>query len=149
MSSSSAACFVFGIFLGLIMIRHNEKMLRFGFSSRKWRTVQGHVVKAEVGLEGGEGEGYVPKVRFEYIVEGGKFISSTVSFSAQSYLKKAVPEAVARRYPVGKEVEVYYHPSNPGISVLEPGPKSVWWYVFGLVLGMILLVSCVLGLFGR
>lgn len=77
---------------------------------------------------------YRYRVRYSYEVGGMRYTSTQVNYS----LPNTEPEAVVARYPVGKEVAVYYDSARPTLSVLEPGKldSDVWelWAVLLAVL---------------
>jgi len=87
-------------------------------------------------------------VRYDYSVGGRSFSGTTISFvfPQEEWGKKCFPQRVVDRYPVGKTVRVYYHPSNPKLAVLEPGISYVnfWWLVIAvgfLALGLLALLK--------
>lgn len=56
-------------------------------------------------------------IRYEYSVDG----ISYESLSINSIDTPFYPSSYANRYPVGKNIIVYYNPKNPAEAVLEPG----------------------------
>jgi hypothetical protein len=49
---------------------------------------------------------------------------------------KAGAQKIAKKYPKGKKVTVYYMPDNPGETLLEPGfsYKVFGWLIAGVVM---------------
>lgn len=86
-------------------------------------------------------EGYL---KYSYMVEGRDYSG----FAVNALEEISCPESTARKYPQGREVEVYYNPRNPSQAVLEPGfvisgkafsllPWLIWWCgVYFLTLGI-------------
>ena len=73
-------------------------------------------------------------IRYEYTVDGISYTSRKISAHDLPFY---LPEA-SEQYPIGKEVIVYYDPSNPADAVLEPGFVDVFkafdvfsWLFFG------------------
>jgi hypothetical protein len=83
---------------------------------------------------------YKPSVRYAYEVNGRRYsgdrltLGMVMSASLPGFAKRT-----AARYPVGKEVEVYYDPQSPGESVLHP--HSRWHYLIFLVAGCMLTLA--------
>ena len=85
------------------------------YSSNISASVSGRILKSE---RNGSSKRSSHNVEYQYVVNGYTFVSDTVSYKApgSSYSRRTV-----RKYPVGKQVTVYYDPRNPRYSVLEPG----------------------------
>ena len=98
---------------------------------------------------------YQPKVDYTYSVNDKSFKGSRISYSDHGYLgkskkitimgvtryssnadAKAGAQKIAKKYPKGKKVTVYYMPDNPSESLLEPGfsYKVFAWPICGFVL---------------
>jgi hypothetical protein len=89
--------------------------------STSWPSVQGSVEDSKARTDkvnpGKGGWTYFHDFRYSYTVNGVTYTNDTISL---------VPvhdstQAEARKYPKGKSVIVYYDPSNPERSALEPG----------------------------
>jgi hypothetical protein len=64
---------------------------------------------------------YKVYIRYQYFVDGSPYASRSVNAIDALYY----PASLARRYPVGNDVIVYYNPQDPGEAVLEPGFVNV------------------------
>ena len=63
------------------------------------------------------------QVEYTYTVGGRTFTGSRIAFGMDKTLGPRALERVLRPYAVGREVKVYYNPSDPAASFLEPGLK--------------------------
>ena len=96
------------------------------FSSKKWMTTNGKIINSEIYKQSFTGEAdvtYRPSIAFEYLVNGEKFISDRLYYgvkimSSGNWINS---RKLIEKYPVDKEVTVYYNPNKPKISVIEPG----------------------------
>jgi hypothetical protein len=62
----------------------------------------------------------VPKISYEYVVAGRRYVGSRYQFSHVPYEMGQVQE-LFRQNPVGADVSLYYEPGDPSESVLKPG----------------------------
>ncbi len=108
----SAATVFFDVWYGLLLARQSRTA---GFPH-----VVGRILKSEVRETQGTKPTYAAEVEFAWRVAGVEYKGATVrhGFSRSG---KVYVERVVARYPVGREVEVYYDPAAPGEAVLEPG----------------------------
>lgn len=79
-----------------------------------------------------------PKIVFEYEVGQRKYKGHRISVAEEK--GNFLVESTLERYPVGREVTVYFDPTSPGTSVLERDlPPEFWkgmWICFGLFFGV-------------
>ena len=102
-------------------------------ASESWPSTKGVIIKSVVvKTESAEHNGrtYSAKIEYKYIVEYKEYISDKVSF-----LNTDRPTTKVKKYPVGKEVDVFYNPENLEISVLEPGysPLLYLWFAGAII----------------
>ena len=99
------------------------------FVSLGWPTTQGTIVHHTRGgqrFEEYDGDFYTNievYIRYEYTVDGLSYSSLTINSIYNPF--NTYPTEYADRYPVGKEVIVYYNPKKPAEAVLEPGFVNV------------------------
>ena len=91
-----------------------------GISSTRWPSVQGRVLYSHA--RGGTHPETL--LWYEYSVGNRRFVASDYRNGGNATPFLTVAEAAAKRYPVGRDVPVYYNPRNPQDAVLEPG---LWW----------------------
>ena len=116
---------IFGMVLVIIgfLLSDIPKMIK----SQGWPTTGGTIISnklSRVKIKEYNGDFYtitVVYIRYGYSVNGVSHESSSInSIDTPSY-----PDSYANRYPVGKDVIVYYNPKNPAEAVLEPGLVAI------------------------
>lgn len=92
---------------------------------------------------------YLPTVAYNYTVEGRKYHSNKVFLwmDAEDFHKPKNAKKIVDRYPVGKEVTVYYNPENIGEAILETKIKFTHTVFPGI--GVLFVVLGVWALFGK
>ncbi len=60
------------------------------------------------------------EINYEYVVDGDLYRNDTAQFN-QNNLSTIEKQRLIARYPEGRQVEVFYNPSDPDESVLVPG----------------------------
>lgn len=118
-------------------------------ASTKWPSVEGVVERSEVATsrDSDNKTMYSADVVYRYSVGDKEFRGSTVSFGGGfSSSSSRHAYAVTKRYPVGRQVPVYYQPEVPANAVLAPGVTWSSFLVFGI--GLLFLVVGVLMLAG-
>jgi len=109
---------------------------RMGEASEAWPTVQGSVIHAKVvsSLRNGKTH-YSADIQYAYRIDGKQYKSGRIDTSpgtGSSSSDSSGAYEVVHDYPVGRVVSVYYDPSKPWVSVLEPGMPTTTWLVFGI-----------------
>lgn len=129
--------FLVAYFVGVPMVREAK-------ASTNWPTVEGVVSVSKVKSQRRDNKTmYSHHIEYKYEVAGQPFegdrvwVGATGSSSMRSFADKAVA-----RYPVGKQVEVYYNPEEPGSCVLEPG--ATWTSYLPVGIGGLF---CLIGMF--
>lgn len=135
--------------MGVFWFRASRAYQRLSRQAARWPTVQGIIVRSEVGLRPtnagdaqrneanrlvGEAEyprNEIPVVVYEFVVEGRSYRGQRFNSLASS-----LDEALAM-YPKHKAVTVHYRPENPAdcfVDPLGPGVEKTGRYgAFGLV----------------
>lgn len=107
---------------------------------RKWQSVEGVVLEAEVAGK----RGFVPKVKYEYSVDGKTYADEKELFSPQfggKDTRRQSSQKIIADYEKGGRITVYYNPANPAESAVELG---VTWATF-IKLGVGLLLFAASG----
>ena len=126
---------------GLFCVLAGGMELLEGYRSTSWPSVGGHVVASEVTSSSGSkntgssGSSYTPRIKYRYTLGVETYNTDRIRFGSLGGA-----EATARRYvgmyPAGAQVEVFYKPAQPGVSVLEPGwtGRSLLFFLVGFPL---------------
>ena len=93
---------------------------------------------------------YSPAVSYSYDVDGTTYSSDLLGFVRLWTDDESGAHRIARRYPVGQAVTVYYDPGDPSRAVLDPGVSlnSMLTLLFGLtwIAIMILVMYLIRGI---
>ena len=116
--------------------------------TRNWEPADGIVENSYVSTStGGEGgTTYCLHVDYQYTVDGRTYSGDRISYSADNSCNSWSANS-DEDYPEGKEITVYYDPSNPSESVILPGLSGVdfficCFFIFPLV-GLLLLFGSI------
>jgi hypothetical protein len=109
-------------------------ILRNARASAAWPTAEGIVTRSEVthSTDADGDDTYRPEVTYEYSVQNRSYENYTIKFGENSYSSQRQAEEIGARYPLGRQVAVYYDPADPGRSVLEPGVSGGSYIVLGV-----------------
>ncbi len=115
---------------------HGFNSLLLAHASASWPITQGRIIHSEIrSSSDDDGTTYKPIVRFTYQVRGQEFRSNKVFFGDGDIYTSNIKYSrrITQKYPRGKNVKVFYHPSKPQQSVLEAGlnKKSFIQLTFG------------------
>ena len=133
---------IFFLVVALLFLLTLMVVVWLGRSSLSWPRTKGMMLESEVRKIKRKPR-YFIRTLYEYTVHQKTFRRRMMACGdfLTSYTN-GYSQKKSDQYPSGKEVTVYYHPSKPGISVLEPGinPKVV----NSLIFRMIILLICYL-----
>jgi hypothetical protein len=116
--------------LGMIMAMIGGLAIRPALETRRWESTTGRVIDAPSPF------------RYTFDVDGRTYTASRIGFG--------LPDPTqGSRYSPGQEVTVYYSPSDPTRSALEPGPGPLAFAPLAvgglfLLLGLIALLGAFL-----
>ncbi len=115
-------------------------------ASTNWPTVQGEVTESRVGIHSDEdGTTYSADITYRYTVNETEIHSDNVWFGGDySSSARSQFEKIVSRYPVGKEVKVFYKPDDIFIAVLEPGTHFSSYIGFAMGWGFLLIGAALL-----
>jgi Protein of unknown function (DUF3592) len=99
--------------------------LRFK-NSTQWPSTTGLITVSRLQVSYFKGrkdglKGYYGEVRYRYRVADKDYEGDKISFNRVHVSVRDAWQRALEGYPVGKTVNVFYDPKNPGIAVLEPG----------------------------
>ena len=145
----AVAAAVFGALacgLGVLALTAGAQRYWHGAASEGWPTAPGVVVFAASGR--GESDEnatndtsdptYYARFVYEYEVAGTKHFNNVRRFAQIEGGSTVEAEQVAARYKKGAHVKVSYFPTDPDVSVLEPGNTSAAYWMPGI--GAVLLL---------
>lgn len=117
---------IFAIVGGAIFFLFALPPLQYAGTSKSWPTVPGIITRSEISVWKKDSQThYQPDIAYSYIIDGKKYSSAKITVG-EPPLDNNVSKAknIQAKYPVGKEVTVWYDLELPGSSALEPGIKS-------------------------
>lgn len=127
-SSSQIIMSIPFILVGAWIMSYGVKGLWNAGTSKGWPTVPGKVISSKVAAVGQKGGTvYSPDVRYSYTVDGTPHTSNHIRIGGVNTGNPSPARHVVDRYPVGREVTVYYSPKKPTFAVLEPGIHAATW----------------------
>ena len=118
------------------------KELGRAVDSEAWPIVEGEIEETGVLAEPGAQTAalYTPMVRYHYRVGGVQHVSNRVAFGGVVSMSfRSWAQGIVARYRDQKTVRVHVCPTDPELSVLEPGLHWTSWMVpivFAVFLGL-------------
>lgn len=102
--------------------------------SEEWPRVPGEIEESGVLADpSGRSVTYYPEVRYHYRVGDQQFVSDRIAFGGVVSMSfRSWAEGIVHRYRKSKNVTVAVCPTNPDLSVLEPGVHWTCWFVVGI-----------------
>lgn len=104
-----------------VLIAAGRNLVR-GSTSKHWPTTVGTI--CDIGMTEQRAAGritYWPHVRYRYWVDGTAYESSTIQFGGSVLGPPTSAPGVLEKFLAAEAVCVYYHPTQPQLSVLAPG----------------------------
>lgn len=120
---------------------------RLGFravSATSWPSVPGKIIRSV--LEPVRQRGARARIRYEYRVGAQKLTGHTVFFGDFIETNAALAGEQVNAHPVGREVTVRHHPTEPQLACLEPRADVRVWLAFG---GALVMASVILNAIAR
>ncbi|WP_457627915.1 DUF3592 domain-containing protein [Persephonella sp.] len=102
--------------LGVITLFLFYRLVRVYF----WRKTEGTVLKSDIKKDTStiSYDYYYPDIRYEYTVNGKKYISDSIFLTEIASDRKTI-EKLVKQFPEGSRITVYYNPLKPSESVLK------------------------------
>ena len=130
---------------GVAMLAAGLKNIWLGQQSRQWPRAAGEIVysmgdSSQSVIESDDGTrtpttSYSTRLVYRYDAGGFARYGNLWRFGQLSAASQEWAQAIAERYPKGRQVSVAYSPGDPDVSVLEPGvdTDALWIPGIGLV----------------
>ncbi len=116
--AKSIIAFIIFISIGFLVYEsdlHTIKRVHQYFSSNIEENTIGTIVHSESRIVLGKVSAKIYFIKYKYSVNNREFIGDLVNYNWPS---KDV-DLILQKYPVGKDVTVFYDPSKPNFSILE------------------------------
>lgn len=129
---------IYTLFLfGGVAVSGGSFFLLKSINAASWPTSIGLITVSEIITSTEDGKKkYRTKVRYSYSVSNKHYIGRKVSLGSMS--TKYYNQGVVDKYPVGKEVIVYYNANEVSESLLEVGVSIIFFYF--IILGAIFII---------
>lgn len=120
--------------------------VKWGQASRTWPKVRGEITFAKLKTVGRDG--HAAEIWYEYTIDNIDYASKSVALGV--FLSTSLDDALAtyERYRLGSSVNVYYHPDDPQLAVLQPGVPGVrirfGYLIITLASGLVLITLAAL-----
>lgn len=134
-------------FVGVIFLALGGYEFWQGLKTKDWPAAPGTILESEIESKSSTSRSsrrgsrrdtdYRVKLRYSFEVAGQKLEGTRLQYGDKSHDERSTAMQEKSRYPVGKEVQVYYDPTNPISSVLVKGIGTSWR---AIVLGLLALV---------
>jgi hypothetical protein len=126
---------IIGLFLafGIITTLWGWRILAQGRKTLQWPNVEGIIEESSLSSAGNDD--LFPQITFRYSINGETF-QDTLKFSRDITPTQEFAKSYVEKYPVGRQVQVYYDPSQPARATLEPGSGQGDWLVLAIGMGM-------------
>ncbi|KXK12812.1 MAG: hypothetical protein UZ14_CFX002002050 [Chloroflexi bacterium OLB14] len=109
--------------IGYYLYRRNQQSMAQRQDSQNWSTTTGKILMSSVQSQRSSTGGYsiYPVIVYQYEVNGKTYQNQTVRVGDKFLKINVVGQAqkTVDKYPIGKEVTVYYDPNNPAECALE------------------------------
>ncbi len=140
-------CVLF-VLVGLVVAVWGGVVVRNAFDSYRWESTSGTIFQSSITQHRSKGTStYAANIAYNYSVDGVSFTSMNIKFGQFSTSSRSSAEYWTKRYPVGKQVKVFYSPADHSQAVLERGVSVSSFFLLGV--GSVFLVAGVYMLFLR
>lgn len=114
--------FVFGI-VAYFLIPFSIPKFLLAWNSKSWPTTQGKITSSEITKKFSASRDHKQeiwewKINYLYTIEENEYTSDRVYLTVGGGGPEMATNLVEKRFPVGKEVTVYYDPEKPDFSLL-------------------------------
>ncbi len=141
--SKAIVLIMFILFIGVGFMGVNSIML--GAAAKKWPTVEGEVAGVSVESEyhrrtkkRGDYYTYYDIITYKYLVNNNEYSLKERHDFAEN---KRLADSYVSSHPVGTKQTIYYNPSDPSRSMLDPSGAQIGGYsaaIFSFIMVIIL-----------
>jgi Protein of unknown function (DUF3592) len=116
------------------------------FGSQTWPSVNGRVTDSRwhnkiIGQSALRPTSkFIPKIEYSYSVNSADYRGTSVSLDAFESFDRLTAKSKLEHYATGREVQVFYDPTNPSVSCLELEKPSLF-HVVAMILGIVSFFS--------
>ncbi|MBT3287897.1 MAG: DUF3592 domain-containing protein [Victivallales bacterium] len=121
------------LLIGVVTLFFGFRGVRAARASTAWPMSEGAITSSEVKkstnrrTSGGRtyrtSTTYRADVKYSYSIDGKSHVGDRVAFGDYGSSTPSRARGIVAKYPLGTKVDVFYDPSSPNESVLEPGMK--------------------------
>ncbi len=90
-----------------------------------WEITRGVITKSDLKPTGSvpaDNTAFIPNIEYQYFVLGVEYKGMSVTLPSDVIYDMQVAKGLLDEYPVGKQVNVFYHPEDHRVAVLEKEP---------------------------
>jgi len=128
--------FIIFLFVGSSFVYFGIKSYQNEIATESWPQTEGIIISSDIYSSSGDhSTTYGANIVYQYQVNGINYTSDDVSSADFSSSDSSHAQRIINKYYVGKNVIVYYNPSNPSDAVLEPGTTWISYIIilFGIL----------------
>ncbi len=119
------------LMLGLWCLALGTSKAIEGLRAQSWPKAQGRIISSRIHSLETQQKIRIARLCFDvdylYLVGDEVYEGTRVNVGWRCFGSEKRIKDLARKYPSGKEVEVFYNPNNPSVSLLEAGLD---WSIF-------------------
>jgi|SRR5208283_1250256 len=106
---------------GVLLVAALRNFYR-GSATSNWTQTTGRIIRSYVFVESGDdGQGYTPKVEYEYTYQGSAYRGKRLRFGQIGSWSRKQAEEILARFQEGSTVPVFVDPAKPKNAVLIRG----------------------------
>lgn len=126
---------------GVALLIHTMRQLLRARQSLNWPIIEAQVQEARIDESHGRHHSYTPLVRYRYESGDSVYEGNRIIFSGKSVSTGSLDEAkqFMTQFEVGMRLMIRVCPTNPNLSVIEPGFHPGWWVPLVFALTAVLM----------
>jgi hypothetical protein len=133
------------LIIGIVQVIIGCRQAMHSYASVNWPTTDGKIIFSEVVKHDSTNSIiYRADIRYDYTVNGRSYAGHCVAYGEDGSTDSQHERQLVSKYQPEKVVVVFYKPTDPEVSLLEPG--LTWRNSFLLLLGAFFALLAVLSL---